>query len=134
MCSFTKDDLLYRFVWVKYCQKFWKLITFIRYFSNNSFIKQVLGLLLIFSEKSFLGGMETWTPVYLLRINNLTWLEQLKQKLLLFWQEVIFSAMTSSLILATHSCKSTPWSTHVFIKKWSVLKYLSNEVFISLFY
>ena len=51
-------------------------------FSEHLFHRKGIGLLLIFPGNSFLRRMEPWTPAYLLWINNLTWLEQLKQKAL----------------------------------------------------
>ena len=63
-----------------------------------------MGLLLIFYRESFLGRI---VSLYLLWIHSLTWLEQFKQKFWKFWREIyIFLAMTSSVTLTTHNCKS----------------------------
>ena len=44
------------------------------------FQRIALGTALIFLEESFFGGMRSWTPVYLLWIHSLIWMEQFKQK------------------------------------------------------
>ena len=54
------------------------------------FKEQLLTLLLIFLEVSFFGGMRPWTPVYLLWIHSLIWMEQFKQKTEKFWLVIIF--------------------------------------------
>ena len=53
-------------------------------FPNTSFKQQVLALFLIFTGESFLGGMEIWTPLYLLWIRSLTSLGKFQQKILKF--------------------------------------------------
>ena len=82
-------------------------------FPNTSFKEQVLALLLIFTGESFLGGMEIWTPLYLLWIHSLTSLGKFQQKILKFRLEYIFFAMTLSVTLTTHRCKSRAQTTQV---------------------
>ena len=64
MQSFTENDL-YRFVYGM----------ILKHFLSTLFEEQVLGLILIFPEDSFLGGIEPWSPVYLPWIQSLTWLQ-----------------------------------------------------------
>ena len=123
--SSTKNDLLYRFAYI--AKNFDKLIRFIKCFPNTFFTKQVLGMLLIFHRESFLEGLALG-PLSLLWIHGLTWLEQFKQKISYSFDRkyIIFSAMTSSVTLTTHNCKSRAQITQV-------LNYLSNEVYVSSF-
>ena len=72
-------------------------------------------LLLIFPGESFLGGMEPWTPVCLLRIHSLTWLEQFKQIFLKFdWKYMVFVVMMSSVTLARRNYKRRAQTTQAF--------------------